>query len=269
MASISSPNRRLYVIVVFIVFRPDQLKWKANEVVVPAGEAFSLPIHVERGGSILSYGFETKGYDINFGIDAKDERMNLTELMPMTRVESQNMSEQGKVEIKEPSLITLKWDNSYSWMTNKTLSYTITLTIPAPTKSDLTESAGLKLKELESHRAALSKAKESLNQNKEEESNIQQTLKVKNEELERLQNEIKTIESNCQSLKNTISRIEVEINYEIKSINDTCVFGVFEVCGNNIVKYLKSGDLLNLYIYFSFSLFSLYLFVFIIINFSE
>lgn len=225
------------------------MKWKANEVVIPAGETFLLPVHVERGGSTLSYGFETKGYDINFGIEAKDDQKQLTQLLPMSRVESQNMSEQGKVEIKEPSLVTLKWDNTYSWMTNKTLSYTITLTIPAPTKSDLTVSAGLKLKELESHRIALAKAKDNLNQNQEELSNVEKTLKIKNEERERLENEIKTIETNCTSLKNTISRTEVEINYEIKSINDTCVFGLFEVCGNNVVKYLKSSDLLNLYIY--------------------
>lgn len=152
MSLITNNNRNLYKkfnLKKFNLNRPEQLRWKADNVIIHAGSSFLLPINIEKIGSILTYGFETKDYDINFGIDEEDENGKISVIKPLVRVNSHLSSEQGKIDINNTGKIILKWDNSYSWMTSKILLYTVTLNIPAPTKKDLNERAGYLLFYLE------------------------------------------------------------------------------------------------------------------------
>jgi len=105
---------------------------------VSAGASFELPIPVSVGGTKLSWSFHTENADedIQFSIehlgteadaDEVDElynpgRVKVTETKPHT----------GEIVVQDTGIVTLNWDNSYSWLREKVVSYEVDLAVPEP-----------------------------------------------------------------------------------------------------------------------------------------
>ena len=98
------------------------------DVVVHSGTVFEQFINVEHPGTI-SYKFQTTGKDITFVVCKTDSEGNI--LHPLVRLEkAQSHTEpiEGKIFAEEPGTYLLKWDNAYSKVTAKVLSYKIVVT---------------------------------------------------------------------------------------------------------------------------------------------
>jgi hypothetical protein len=84
-----------------------------------------LPIPIITPNAIVSYEFFTDVGDIQFSmvfvsLDNVEEI-----LIHPERVESGIEAVSGSVELPDVGTLILMWDNSYSWFTNKILSYSV------------------------------------------------------------------------------------------------------------------------------------------------
>lgn len=110
---------------------PTSLKFKAEGKMVQVGETFELSIPVNAEGSILKYWFKTDGLDIGFEVILNTD-VNSAVVVPYERVESHVevvQEEKGPFAIESGALV-LRWDNSYSWLRGKRLTYSVELEYP-------------------------------------------------------------------------------------------------------------------------------------------
>lgn len=91
--------------------------WKATHLSMNAGGKFILPIAVQFKRARLAWRFSTSGGDISFSHGKGAP----------ARVNSHVAEVSGSIDIDEPQLMKLTWDNSYSWFTGKTLTYVVQL----------------------------------------------------------------------------------------------------------------------------------------------
>jgi len=128
-----------------------------GEVEITAGTQFEVPVQAYEG-CILTWSFSTSGGDIGFGVtfaadettttslggqagsatDGEDPQKGLVSFQPgeeivlseNRRYHSDSVPVQGTVQIARGGLISLKWDNSYSFFKGKTLKYAVELEEP-------------------------------------------------------------------------------------------------------------------------------------------
>lgn len=101
----------------------------------PVKTTFEVRVPLNFPGAKLKYSFGTENHDINFGIVFVSASGDQTVLLPQERVQSQKEPFTGTYEFSPAGgVVVLEWDNSYSWMRSKTLSYSITLEPPEKLK---------------------------------------------------------------------------------------------------------------------------------------
>jgi len=103
----------------------------AKHVPIGVRKSLDVPIYVTVGGSVVEYSVTTEKYDISFGIVAeRDEKETIvkaneredTHLSPCT----------GKFLVGTvPCTLVFTFDNQYSWITEKSATYKITVTPPS------------------------------------------------------------------------------------------------------------------------------------------
>jgi len=107
-----------------------------TEVVVSAD--YSTHLDMEPGETI-NWTFHTKEKDIGFSVGFRTE-YKTEEVVPMTRVNSHLDKVAGNYSAKESGQCWLTWDNSYSWLSKKTLVYSVFKDPPVQgNESELTE----------------------------------------------------------------------------------------------------------------------------------
>ncbi|KAF0699513.1 Aste57867_9935 [Aphanomyces stellatus] len=111
---------------------PQILSWNSSHAVVGAAGKFELPVRIECDAAELSYSFDTKEMDIEFSIVLEQEGATGTRLPPTfvvfpTRCASHETTVRGCHSIKGPGTAKLVWDNEYSWINSKQLSYHVDL----------------------------------------------------------------------------------------------------------------------------------------------
>ena len=79
-------------------------------------------------GSVVSFCFDTKGGDIGFSISfiAYEEETSES-VVDLARVSSDIETITGTFEVPRVGIVNFLWDNSFSWLTAKTLAYKVTL----------------------------------------------------------------------------------------------------------------------------------------------
>ncbi|XP_046680270.1 SEC14-like protein 2 isoform X1 [Homalodisca vitripennis] len=97
---------------------------------VRKGEKLRLNYLAAQEGSFLKWGFYSDGHDIKFGVSSKDEEGRETVVVPVHRVECHKTEEVGTIECPTPATYTIIFDNSYSYLRNKKLHYSISITTP-------------------------------------------------------------------------------------------------------------------------------------------
>jgi len=103
-----------------------------RSVPITAGGSLEIPIQVATPGSVVEYAVENKQYDFGFSITAeRDESVTLVK--EKTRVDA---SKDGPITGKflvgsVPCWIRFRFENDYSWLREKVISYKITVTPPS------------------------------------------------------------------------------------------------------------------------------------------
>eukprot|EP00751_Fragilariopsis_kerguelensis_P004498 CAMPEP_0170810626 /NCGR_PEP_ID=MMETSP0733-20121128/34757_1 /TAXON_ID=186038 /ORGANISM="Fragilariopsis kerguelensis, Strain L26-C5" /LENGTH=309 /DNA_ID=CAMNT_0011166593 /DNA_START=54 /DNA_END=984 /DNA_ORIENTATION=- len=103
-----------------------------RSVPITAGGSLEIPIQVSTPGSVVEYAVENKQYDFGFSITAeRDESVTLVK--EKHRVDA---SKDGPITGKflvgsVPCWIRFKFDNDYSWIREKVVSYKVTVTPPS------------------------------------------------------------------------------------------------------------------------------------------
>ncbi|KAG7341200.1 hypothetical protein IV203_023151 [Nitzschia inconspicua] len=102
-----------------------------RSVPIAAGGSLTIPIQVSSPGSVVEYSVENKQYDFGFSITAEREE-GVTIVKETTRVDASKEPITGKFLVGTvPCLIQFQFDNDFSWMREKVVSYKVTVTPPS------------------------------------------------------------------------------------------------------------------------------------------
>lgn len=102
-----------------------QVYFRTNGTNVVISDEWVLPVPVANSHTLVSFTFETTGGDINFsmvfiGLNSEEEV-----LIPPERIQSDVEPFEDSIELETPGTLILLWDNSYSWLHKKELSYSL------------------------------------------------------------------------------------------------------------------------------------------------
>ncbi|KAI0242968.1 Retinal-binding protein [Lamellibrachia satsuma] len=100
-----------------------------QKLTVPRGDKVELAYSITQPGSLLRFEFLSADYDIRFGITYKTDSGS-DDIMPLARVDSHIVPEDGSVTCSKSGTYVVVFDNSYSWTRSKTLSYNIDVLPP-------------------------------------------------------------------------------------------------------------------------------------------
>lgn len=111
----------------------------SEDITIVAGTKHSYPLAVERENCMLQWEFVTNGYDIKFGV-AKMIQENTKEelefILPVNTY-APDQFHKGDVVLETPGQYVLLWDNSNSWLREKTIHYHIQITRGRATRESL------------------------------------------------------------------------------------------------------------------------------------
>lgn len=89
---------------------------------------FVLEIPILLSGAVITYKFVTIHGDISFGINFLPQEGEEIEIIPNNRVPSDREEIIGTYKAPSEGTIIIYWDNSFSWLTPKNLTYSIDVT---------------------------------------------------------------------------------------------------------------------------------------------
>eukprot|EP01041_Mallomonas_annulata_P012516 gene12516-26371_t len=112
----------------------DSFHWNTTNITIL--REWSLPIPVQLPGSIVSYSFATEFGDISFGAIFYTTEGTENVILESTRVPSDVEAITGSFKVPRDGTVVFIWDNSFSWLTSKTLSYSIELHQPSFAAAD-------------------------------------------------------------------------------------------------------------------------------------
>ncbi|XP_023237943.1 SEC14-like protein 2 isoform X1 [Centruroides sculpturatus] len=98
----------------------------AETLIVSQKSHISVEVPVTKNDSILSWEFQTEKHDIGFAVSFKNSDNNnckLEEIIPLERVESSLIPEQGELICIKTGTYILKFDNSHSMFRSKRVKY--------------------------------------------------------------------------------------------------------------------------------------------------
>ena len=113
---------------------------KTTEITIKAGTIFEMPLIVTKPGTTVHWVFHTKGYDIRFGI-AKGRAGPNREFLVANTNYAPDAPQQGKVSFPTADDYFLVWDNSYSWIREKHVVYSVEIVLPELTLNEHVECA--------------------------------------------------------------------------------------------------------------------------------
>ncbi|XP_060563024.1 retinal-binding protein-like isoform X2 [Ruditapes philippinarum] len=89
---------------------------------ITRGDKLELEYQIDKPDSILRWEFKTEDYDIGFGVNFRKNGVTSV-ILPMKRVNSQHVAEDGSITCKETGTYLLYFDNSFSWTRSKNIYY--------------------------------------------------------------------------------------------------------------------------------------------------
>lgn len=99
----------------------------ARQQTIGRRECWELPINVEKPGALLSWRFQTVAGDVAFGLRMLSGRS----LVPVKRLKACSRTPQeGSWQCDAQGTYVLEFDNTYSWLKDKTLAYVVSVIAP-------------------------------------------------------------------------------------------------------------------------------------------
>ena len=116
------------------------MKMKTTAITIKAGTSFELPVMVSKPGTTVHWVFHTKGYDIRFGI-ARGRPGSNREFLVANTTYAPDSPQQGKIVFPDAGDYFLVWDNTYSWIREKNVVYSVDIILPDLTLDEQVECA--------------------------------------------------------------------------------------------------------------------------------
>ncbi|XP_033924498.1 SEC14-like protein 2 [Melopsittacus undulatus] len=107
-----------------------------HSVVVNRGSSHQVEYEILFPGCVLRWQFRTEGADVGFGVYLKTkagERQRagaMTEVYPNQRYNSHLVPEDGSLTCSTPGIYVLRFDNTYSYLHAKRVSYSVEVLLP-------------------------------------------------------------------------------------------------------------------------------------------
>ncbi|XP_059719457.1 SEC14-like protein 2 isoform X2 [Haemorhous mexicanus] len=115
----------------------DQLAQKyEHSVVVNRGSSHQVEYEILFPGCVLRWQFRSEGADVGFGVYLKTkvgERQragDMTEVLPNQRYNAHMVPEDGSLTCSTPGIYVLRFDNTYSFLHSKKVSYSVEVLLP-------------------------------------------------------------------------------------------------------------------------------------------
>lgn len=102
------------------------IKWKTTSITIQEGQKFILPINIEENNQKLVWSFNIFNFNILFSVIIEYLNGN-SDYFIFEREISRGTEESEMLVPCDCRKIYLIWDNSYSWYTEKIISYSIYL----------------------------------------------------------------------------------------------------------------------------------------------
>eukprot|EP00586_Coscinodiscus_wailesii_P011629 CAMPEP_0172512198 /NCGR_PEP_ID=MMETSP1066-20121228/242402_1 /TAXON_ID=671091 /ORGANISM="Coscinodiscus wailesii, Strain CCMP2513" /LENGTH=331 /DNA_ID=CAMNT_0013291893 /DNA_START=26 /DNA_END=1021 /DNA_ORIENTATION=- len=105
--------------------------YTAKSIPIAVRGRLDVPIYVTSGGSVVEYSVSAEWYDIAFGITAeRDDKETIVK--EMERVDAHLAAITGKFLVGSvPCVLIFSFDNEYSWLREKLITYKIVVTPPS------------------------------------------------------------------------------------------------------------------------------------------
>jgi len=102
-----------------------------THVIVPRKGTLNA-LYIVESGCTLKWEFSTNHYDINFGVFYENEDESKTEILATSRYDSHLHPQSGFMKAPLSGTYVLYWDNSYSLLRHKELTYKVTVETTKP-----------------------------------------------------------------------------------------------------------------------------------------
>lgn len=217
---------------------------------------------MQRGNAELKYSFKTKDYNISFSVEFINEEEKTIEVIPLSQVNSHLETIEGSIDLPEPGEVVITWDNSFSWMTEKTLLYTIDLSMPPLIDAGYIYHSLLLLWNslilsrlvlihtgLDNTRGEKEILENEHNEYEENKSSIKDKILELEKELEESKNKLNEIIENDKTVCETLQETTESVKRQEYQLNTYLINSLFTLVGDEILFDLEPSDILNLYIY--------------------
>lgn len=105
------------------------MKLKTTAITIKAGTSFELPLMITKPNTTVHWVFYTKSYDIHFGI-AKEGKEKERQYIVANTAYPPDCPQQGKIVFAEAGEYSFIWDNTYSWLREKEVVYSVEIILP-------------------------------------------------------------------------------------------------------------------------------------------
>jgi len=86
---------------------------------------WDVPVPIDLDNVVVKYGFSCVGGDIGFGVSFSGRDGSETDLQPVDRVAAHQSTISGTISAPSKGIVTLRFDNTYSWFVSKEIQYSI------------------------------------------------------------------------------------------------------------------------------------------------
>ncbi|XP_050412466.1 retinal-binding protein [Patella vulgata] len=93
-------------------------------MIVPNGETVNFTYNITEPGTVISWEFQTEGYDIGFGVFYLKDGKQIS-VVAMERVNSHMVPQDGNLSCQEIGTYIVCFDNTFSWTRSKTVKYRV------------------------------------------------------------------------------------------------------------------------------------------------
>ncbi|XP_060105585.1 SEC14-like protein 2 [Heteronotia binoei] len=138
----------------------DQLKQQYDHsVMVNRGSSHQVEYEILFPGCVLRWQFMSEGADIGFGVylktkaGARQHAGEMTEVYPNQRYNAHLVPEDGSLTCADPGVYVLRFDNTYSYIHAKKISYTVEVLLPDKKSEEQIQELEDQTKELEINHA--------------------------------------------------------------------------------------------------------------------
>uniref|UniRef100_A0A8V0X6K2 SEC14 like lipid binding 2 n=1 Tax=Gallus gallus TaxID=9031 RepID=A0A8V0X6K2_CHICK len=125
-----------------------------HTVVVNRGSSHQVEYEILAPGCVLRWQFKSEGADVGFGVYLKTkvgERQragDMTEVLPTQRYNAHMVPEDGSLTCSTPGIYVLRFDNTYSYIHAKKVSYSVEVLLPDASSAQQIQQLGDKLGEV-------------------------------------------------------------------------------------------------------------------------